>query len=309
MEFWASLAFAPADHYVPLAQAAERVGFHGMMMSDHIFYPREMQTIYPDSDDGVPIWEPEIPWPDTWVMVGAMAAATSRLEFGTGIYIAPLRDLFTVAKQVGTAAVVSGNRVHLGLGIGWMREEFDQTGQSFTNRGKRTDEMIPALRALWAGGWAEFHGEHYDFGPLQMEPSPSAPVPIWVGGDSEPAMRRVATLGDGWIGNPYSVEEAERRVRGLRELLVAAGRADEPFEIIVGISDPLTPEVVERVAALGVTGLVVMPWVAEGHKTFPAAAGSKDDEVGPAVASFRMDLARKIELLEEFAATLVAPSA
>jgi len=306
VKFWISMAFAPADHYLPLAKAAEHAGYTGLMLSDHIFYPQTMDTIYPDSEDGIPIWAPETPWPDIWVMVGAMAGVTSRLEFATGIYIAPLRDLFTVAKQVGTAAVVSDNRVHLGIGLGWMREEFDQTGQAFANRGKRTDEMIPALREIWRGGWAEYHGKYYDFGPLQMEPSPTRPVPIWVGGDSEPAMRRVAALSDGWIGNPYSVGEAERRVTNLRRLLRSHGRADEHFEITIGISEPLTRDVVRRLEDLGVTGLTVMPWVAEGHKTFPAAAGSRDDEVGPAVASNRTELQSKIDLVESFAETMIA---
>src|SRR5690606_26236282 len=135
-----------------------------------IFYPRERASRYPYSpyEAGRPIWDAETPWPDAWVTIGAMIGATTRLNFGTSIHIAPARDVFTVAKQVGTAAVLSGNRVNLGLGAGWMKEEFDQTGQSFTNRGKRLDEMIAALRALWQGGWVEHHGTYYDFGPLMI---------------------------------------------------------------------------------------------------------------------------------------------
>jgi alkanesulfonate monooxygenase SsuD/methylene tetrahydromethanopterin reductase-like flavin-dependent oxidoreductase (luciferase family) len=174
-------------------------------MSDHIFYPQSMTTVYPDSDDGVPIWVPEAPWPRHLSHGRRDGRGHDAARVQHRDYLAPLRDVFTVAKAVGTAAVVSGNRVHLGIGVGWMREEFDQTGQAFATRGKRTDEMIPALRALWGGGWAEYHGEHYDFGPLTMEAAPTAPIPIWVGGDGEPALRRMVATGDGWIGNPYSV--------------------------------------------------------------------------------------------------------
>jgi alkanesulfonate monooxygenase SsuD/methylene tetrahydromethanopterin reductase-like flavin-dependent oxidoreductase (luciferase family) len=110
MKFWANTSFSPPEHNVPLARAAEEAGLHGILMSDHIFYPRVLKTPYPYSpyEDGRPIWEPEVAWPDVWVTIGAMQAVTTTLQFGTGVYIAPARDLFTVAKQVGTAAVLSG---------------------------------------------------------------------------------------------------------------------------------------------------------------------------------------------------------
>src|SRR4051794_2576791 len=197
VKFWASTAFSPIGHYVPLARAAEEAGVHGLLMSDHIFYPQKLESPYPYSADGTPIWDPSTPWPDVWVVTGAMVGATTRLHFGQSIYIAPARDLMTVGKQVGTAAALSENRIHLGLGAGWMKEEFDQTGQSFANRGKRLNEMIQALRALWGGGWVEHHGEYYVFGPLQMQPAPSQTVPIWCGGHTEPALRRAARYCDG----------------------------------------------------------------------------------------------------------------
>ena len=115
MKFWANTSFSPPEHNVPLARAAEEAGLYGILMSDHIFYPRVLNTPYPYSpyEDGRPIWEPEVAWPDVWVTIGAMQAVTTRLHFGTGVYIAPARDLFTVAKQVGTAAVLSED--------GWLR--------------------------------------------------------------------------------------------------------------------------------------------------------------------------------------------
>jgi probable F420-dependent oxidoreductase len=299
MKFWASTAFSPPEHYVPLAKAADDAGVHGILMSDHIFYPKDLSTPYPYSADGTPIWPPDTAWPDNWVTIGAMAGATERIHFATSVYIAPARDLFTVAKAVGTAAVLSGNRVRLGLGAGWMREEFEQTGQKYENRGKRLNEMIPALRELWRGGWVEHHGEHYDFGPLQIEPAPSAPVPIWVGGHSEPALRRAATLGDGWLGNAYPLEEAERRIGDLRRHLEAAGRADKPFEIVIGLYDPPTPEVVTRAEALGVTGLICVPWFTD----------ARDDDSGVAGANAGTDLARKIDATYAFVDTWITPLA
>jgi len=297
MKFWASTSFSPPEHYVPLAKAADDAGIHGILCSDHIFYPRDLTTPYPYSPDGSPIWPPDTAWPDNWVAIGAMAAVTERVEFGNAVYIAPARDLFTVAKAVGTAAVLSENRVNLGVGAGWMREEFAQTGQDYTNRGKRLDEMIPALRALWKGGWTEHHGEYYDFGPLMMEPAPSKQVPIWVGGHSKAAIRRAATFGDGWIGNAYPVDEAEVRVAEMREALHHAGRADEQFEIIIGLYALPTPDVVERAAEMGVTGLLCVPWFTD----------DRDDDSGVAGAQRGTELQRKIDLTYAFAARYISP--
>ena len=297
MKFWASTSFSPPEHYVPLAKAADDAGLHGLLCSDHIFYPRDLATPYPYSPDGSPIWPPDTAWPDNWVAIGAMAAVTERVEFGNAVYIAPARDLFTVAKAVGTAAVLSENRVNLGVGAGWMREEFAQTGQDYTNRGKRLDEMIPALRALWKGGWTEHHGEYYDFGPLMMEPAPSKQVPIWVGGHSKAAIRRAATFGDGWIGNAYPNDEAEVRVAEMREALRHAGRADEPFEIIIGLYALPTPDVVERAAEMGVTGLLCVPWFTD----------DRDDDSGVAGSQRGTELQRKIDLTYAFAERYISP--
>ena len=134
---------------MPLARAAEEAGLYGILMSDHIFYPRDLKTPYPYSpyEDGRPIWEPEVAWPDVWVTVGAMQAVTTTLHFGTGVYIAPARDLFTVAKQVGTAAVLSDNRIHLGVGAGCLgtagpARTHDGTAQPLGQRGRALGERF-----------------------------------------------------------------------------------------------------------------------------------------------------------------------
>ena len=153
------------------------------------------------------------------------------------------------------------------------------------------DEMIEALRVLWAGGWVEHHGEHYDFGPLQIEPAPTRPVPIWCGGHSEPAMRRAARLADGWVGNAYSEDDAERYVARMRTLLSEAGRGDESFEIIIGLYVPPTADVVARWEAKGVTGLLCVPWF----------LNERDDDRDVAEAQGTASLDRKIIALHRFA--------
>ncbi|HXY95292.1 MAG TPA: TIGR03619 family F420-dependent LLM class oxidoreductase [Acidimicrobiia bacterium] len=299
MKFWASTAFSPPEHYLPLARAVDEAGIHGIMMSDHIFYPRDLRTPYPYSPDGAPIWPPETAWPDNWVTISAMAAVTERVQFATSVYVAPARDLFTVAKQVGTAAVLSGNRVNLGVGAGWMREEFEQTGQVFDNRGRRLDDMIPALRELWRGGWVEYHGPHYDFGPLQIEPAPTRTVPIWCGGHSRAALRRAARLCDGWLGNAYPIEECEHYVGLLQGQREAAGRRDDPFEVILAVHAPPTPDVCERLSAAGVTGLICVPWL----------QGFPDDHAEIAGSQRGTELDRKIDATRRFAEQVVQPAA
>lgn len=260
MKFWQAVAFLETDQLLDLARACEEAGFHGATVSDHIFYPRELRARYPYSADGNPIWAPETPWPDPWVLIAALSATTARLHFTTNAYIAPARDLFTVAKLVSTAAVLSGGRVALGLAAGWCRDEFEGTGQDFGTRGKRLDEMIPALRALWSGDWAEFHGAHYDFDPVKISPVPREAIPIYAGGDTPPALRRAARLGDGWMGNAYTPGDAEAKLAELRRALKEAGR-DGSFEIILALLAPPGLDLFKRFEDLGVTGMICAPWM------------------------------------------------
>jgi probable F420-dependent oxidoreductase len=263
MKFWVATAWMEPTELIGLSRLLDDAGMHGLMVSDHLVYPRELVSKYPYSphEDGRPIWEPETVWPDPWVTIGAMAAVTEQLRFTTNIYVAPMRPILQVAKEIGTAAVISNNRVALGAGAGWMREEFDLQGQSFSNRGKRFTEMIVALRELWKGGWVEFHGEYYDIPALTMEPHPSEPVPIYVGGHSDAALRRAAKVADGWIGNAYPWDEAEHHVAKLKGFLAEEGRADDDFEIICGLYAMPEPDLFKRAEEeLGITGTLCRPW-------------------------------------------------
>jgi probable F420-dependent oxidoreductase len=296
MRFWASAAFFAADDYLALAPAIEAAGLEGMMLSDHIFFPKKLESPYPYSADRQPGWAADTPFPDCWVTIAAMAAVTSRLRFSTSVYVAPSRDLCTVARQVGTAAVLSDNRVALGLGAGWMREEFDQTGQDFTTRGRRLDEMIAALRALWRPGWVEHHGAFYDIGPVQMAPAPSAPIPVWCGGYSEAALRRTTDLCDGWIGVAKTTEEGRAVVSDLLQRRSRSPRAGEPFEIILSLPTPIDVELAEMWAEAGVTGLICRPW----------AGALRPDITDLAAAQRAASTESKISAVAEFGERVVA---
>jgi probable F420-dependent oxidoreductase len=263
VKFWAVTAFMRSDELIGIAQLLDEAGYHGVAVSDHVCYPRELKSPYPYSPypDGRPIWEPETSWPDTWVLIGAMVGATKRLHFTNNIYIAGNRPILVVAKQVSTAAVLSGNRVELGVAAGWMREEFELNGQDWDNRGRRLNEMIQALRVLWQPGWVEWHGQYYDIPEMTLGPAPTAPIPIYTGGHTEAALRRAARFGDGWIGNAYPYDEAAQHIGELRRYLKEYGREDEPFEILCGFYEPPSVDLYRRAAEeLGVTSTYCLPW-------------------------------------------------
>ena len=238
MRFAISTAFQPLDHLIPLARAADELGYHSIAVPDHVVDLEELSTPYPYTPDGARRWDHEAPWPDPWVLIGALAAVTTRLRFFTSVYVPAIRSPFQVAKSVGTAAVLSGNRVSLGVGIGWCREEFELLGQDFSTRGRRTDEALALLAELWKPGWTEFDGEFYTAPRLVMEPTPTAPVPIIVGGLSDVAFRRAARLA------------AARAEIG----------AEGDFAVITALNDAFLPEHFEKAAAGGVTDCWTMPW-------------------------------------------------
>lgn len=260
MKFWQVASFAEPDQLLGIARAAEEAGFHGVLLSDHLFFPGRLASRYPYSEDGTPGFDGTTPFPDPWTTIAAMAAVTERLRFGTLVYILPLRHPLEVAKAVGTASLLSGGRVALGCGAGWIREEFEVLGVDFETRGGRMNEMIEVMRKAWSGRSVEHHGRFFDFGPLQMSPPPPAPVPIYVGGLSRAALRRAARLGDGWIGTGQTPEEAVRYVAELRALREAEGRGAEPFETIVPLLAPPDLALLRRLEERGVTATTVWPF-------------------------------------------------
>src|ERR1700722_3659122 len=260
MQFWSGTAFMKTTEAVAVARMFDQAGYDGVVTSDHMIYPRELSSAYPDSPTGKPMWSPDTAWPDSWVLTGAMAAVTKRLRFSNAVYIAPARPLLEVAKQVATASVVSEGRVSLAVGVGWMREEYELMGQAFDDRGKRLNEMIPALRALWPGGWVSWSGQDYQVPELMIEPHPDAPVPIMCGGESDAALRRAVSLCDGWVGYAYAWDDAVRYAQRLKDLRREYERDDEPFQILLALLEPPTPDLYKRAEDIGITAVMCSPW-------------------------------------------------
>lgn len=257
MKYWLNAGFLDVGQLIPLAVAAERAGFEGVTMPDHLFFPDGLASKYPYSADGAVLWPPEAPWPDSWVAIAAMAQHTSRLRFSTGVYVAPLRDPFSLAKSIGTLAALTGDRLSCGFGAGWLQEEFDVVGIDFATRGARLDETLLVLRLLWSGEMVEHHGAHFDFGPLQMRPA-APQTSILIGGNSRAALRRAAR-NDGWIASFTSVDDVARmtaEVCGLRAD-AATGASDRPFQLAVTTTTPKVAREADALAAIGIESITV----------------------------------------------------
>lgn len=285
MRFAISTSFQPVDHLAPIARAADELGYHSLGVPDHVVDFEELATPYPYTPDGSRRWTHDTAWPDPWVLIGALAAVTTRVRFFTSVYVPAIRSPFQVAKSVGTAAVLSGNRVSLGVGIGWCREEFELLGQDFSTRGRRTDEALALMADLWRPGWAEFDGEFHTAPRLAMEPTPTERIPIFVGGLSDVAFRRAARH-DGWVGDLFSIEQAGEIAGRLAAARAEIG-AEGDFSVITALSDAFLPEHFERAEAAGVTDCWTMPW-AYYH-------------------GLDATLEQKLESMERFAADVLVP--
>src|SRR5262245_36563580 len=260
------------------------------MVSDHVVHPERIETPYPYTPDGQPRWQASAPWPDPWVAIGAMASLTRRVRFVTGVYVLPMRNPFLVAKAVGTAALLSQHRLTLGIGAGWMRDEFRLLGQPFEGRGARMDEMIEVLRKLWSGEMVGHQGRFFEFPRLQMSPGVPQRIPIYSGGVSEAALRRVGRLTDGWISDLHTAEELLRIVRELRARRAEHGRAGEPLDVVAACSDTFDVDGYRRLADGGVTHLLTMPWAFYGGETLGERCDALRRFAGEAIAKFARGL-------------------
>ncbi|OBK91942.1 LLM class F420-dependent oxidoreductase [Mycobacterium asiaticum] len=259
MKFYVSSAFLETPDIIEIAKAADELGYDGLGIPDHVVNLETLQTPYPYTKDGQRRWQPFTDWADPWVLAGALAQVTKRLKFVTTVYIPAMRNPYSAAKAIGTAALLASGRIELGIGVGWCREEFELMGERFEARGKRTDEMISLMRELWSPGWTEFDGEFYTAPRLEMQPTPP-PIPVYVGGLSDIALRRAAR-NDGWIGDLITTDRAIERVNKLRELRAAQGLSMDGFTILTPLTDSFTVADYQRAEDAGITGIITMPWM------------------------------------------------
>lgn len=244
------------SYYVPLARAAEAAGYTSMAVADSIAYPKESDATYPYTPDGSREFLEDKPFVEAFVLSAAMAAATSTLRFTPFVLKLPIRPPVLVAKQAASVAALSGNRFGLGVGISPWPDDFEIMGVSFEHRGARMDECIDIVRGLTTGGYFEYHGSYFDIPPIKINPAPTEPIPILVGGHSGPALRRAAQRGDGWMHAGGDPAELDRLLAKLTALRAEYGTRED-FEVHVISLDGFTVDGVKRLADKGVTDVIV----------------------------------------------------
>lgn len=268
MKFWQSISWAETDQLVEIARYAETLGFEGLIGSDHALYPKTMRPDYPYSESGLPPQDAESEYPDMWTSFAAMAAVTTRVKFVCAVYVLPIRNPVEVTKQAATLSILSKGRFVLGVGSGWMREEFDIYGVDFESRGRRMDEMIEVFRGLLLGDYFEYHGEFFDFDPIVVSPKTEYKVPLYFGGAAPVALRRTARLGDGWIGAGNTPEEVPAVLGKLDALRAEAGRSDLAFDSLVGVYAEPSVDLFRRLEDAGMTSGIHLPFaMALGEKS------------------------------------------
>jgi probable F420-dependent oxidoreductase len=256
MRFTYAETMIDPTYYVPLARAAEEAGYSSMVVADSVAYPKDSDAKYPYTPDGNREFLENKPFVEAFVVTAAMAAVTTTLRFTPFVLKLPIRPPVLVAKQAASIAAMSGNRLGLGVGISPWPDDFHMMGVPFEHRGARMDECIDIVRGLTAGGYFEFHGKFYDIGPIKINPVPCEPLPILIGGHSEPALRRAAQRGDGWMHAGGDGTELDRLLDRLNVLRAEYGTRED-FEVHVISLDGFTVDGVKRLEEKGVTDVIV----------------------------------------------------
>jgi probable F420-dependent oxidoreductase len=242
-----------------VATAAETHGFARLWCGEHVVLVDAPASRYPYSADGRIAVPSDADWLDPLLALTFAAAVTSRIELATGVLLLPEHNPVVVAKQAATLDVLSAGRFNLGVGVGWSAEEFAALGVPFAQRGRRTEEYLAAMRTLWADDPASFSGEFVRFDAIRVNPKPlrGGRLPVMVGGNSDAALRRAATLADGWYGFNVAASDVRSRVAVLADECARQGRAFDELTVAVALSDG-TPEHLPALAAAGIAELVVV---------------------------------------------------
>jgi alkanesulfonate monooxygenase SsuD/methylene tetrahydromethanopterin reductase-like flavin-dependent oxidoreductase (luciferase family) len=242
--------------YAPLAQAAEEAGYDGMVIPDSLCYPEVSDSTYPFSPDHTREFLEDKPFIEPFSLIPALGMVTERLRFITFVLKLPMRHPLLVAKQASSVAVMTGNRLALGVGSSPWPEDYELVDVPWEGRGKRMDEAMAIVAGLSAGGYFEYHGEVYDVPSIKISPTPTEPLPILVGGHATPALRRAARS-DGWLHGGGDPEDLPGLLEQLDHLRQEEGTADRPFEVHVISLDAYTADGIQRLEEQGVTDVIV----------------------------------------------------
>ena len=271
MKFGVALGRLNPAYFVECTLVADRLGYESVWLPEHLVFTTQMSRSPHPGEEHPPV-PPTTPIFDAFAY---LAGRAERVRLGTHVYNIGLRHPFVAARAVQTLDLVSGGRAEFGVGASWLEEEWDAAQLDFHTRGRRVDEALAVCQRLWTDAEVPHHGEFFSFDGVVFEPKPVQQPwpPILIGGESGAALRRAATLGDGWIGMGHDFESGARQVERLRALLGDAGRDARQFQFCLdGTAD------LERWEAIGVTRLIVSPWArsreaAAGLERFAQVAG------------------------------------
>jgi probable F420-dependent oxidoreductase len=266
--------------YAPLARAAEESGYDSMVIPDSICYPAESDSVYPFNPDGTREFLEDKPFLEPFSIIPFLGAVTERLRFITFVLKLPVRHPVLVAKQVTSTAVLTGNRLVLGVGTSPWREDYQILGVPWERRGQRMDEELAILRGLSAGGFFEYHGEIFDIPPIKLAPVPTKPVPVLIGGHGEAALRRAARDADGWLHGGGKPSDLPGLLARLAELRRQYGTQDKPFEVHVISAEAYSLDGIRRLEDQGVTEVIV------GFR-WPYHTGPDTEELQPKLDNLR----------------------
>jgi len=252
--------FTSPEFIAESAQVLEQMGFHSIWVPEHVMFFPDYESAYPYTEEGKLPGDPEGVL-DPFTALTFVAANTKTLRLGTGICLVPQRQPVYTAKMVADLDYLSGGRVDFGVGIGWLKEEFDNLQMPWAGRGKRCVEYLEVMQALWQPGLASYKGNEYTLEKCHFNPKPvqTPHPPIFFGGESEPALKRVASHGQGWYGYDMDPATLASRLTRLDELLAEQGRSRSDIEVYVGPNKhPINAETVPAYEAAGVQQLNVM---------------------------------------------------
>ena len=257
MRFSYAESMTSPSFYAPLARAAEDGGYDSMVIPDSICYPERSASVYPFNPDGTREFLEDKPFLEPFSLIPALGAVTERLRFVTFVLKLPVRNPVLVAKQATSTAVLTGNRLVLGVGSSPWREDYEVLGVPWEGRGRRMDEELAIIRGLSAGGYFSYHGAFFDLPPVKIAPVPTEPVPILIGGHGDAALRRAARAGDGWLHGGGDPGDLPRLLSRLAECRRQEGTAGRPFEVHVISTDAYNVAGVHRLEDQGVTDVIV----------------------------------------------------
>lgn len=257
MKFSLQISMCDPSHYTPMVKAAEEAGYNSISVPDSLCYPQEASSKYPYNTDGSREFLESVPFMESLIAVSSMAAVTSKIRFATFVYKLAIRQIACVAKQVQSIQALSGNRFDFGIGLSPWEEDFAVAQVPWAKRGKRFDEQIEIFRGLESGGYYGFTGEHHDMPACKMNPAPTKPTPLLIGGHTEVALKRAARLGDGWMCAGADVDQLKTYIARINELRDEYGTAGKPFSIWTTGANAFTKEGIEELESIGVSEVII----------------------------------------------------